>query len=76
MPDATPSFDADIRPLFREKDRDSMIRMFDLWSADDVRAHAESIHAAVSRGSMPCDGPWSEADTALLRRWIDGGSPA
>ncbi|XVV15730.1 hypothetical protein ACQP2X_15715 [Actinoplanes sp. CA-131856] len=57
-------------------DRNSMLFMFDLWSADDVREHAESIFKAVARGSMPCDGAWAEEHTLLLRRWIDGGAPA
>ncbi len=35
----TLSFERDIRPLFRERDRESMKRHFDLWSVDDVRAH-------------------------------------
>ena len=70
----TPGFTADIRPLFREKDRNSMLHRFDLWSADDVREHAETIYGAVDRGSMPCDGPWPPADRDLLRRWIDGGA--
>jgi hypothetical protein len=34
------SLDADIKPLFREKDRNSMRRAFDLWSYADVRTHA------------------------------------
>ena len=40
------SFDADIKPLFREKDRDSMLRAFDLWSYADVQAHADAIALA------------------------------
>jgi hypothetical protein len=68
------SFEADIRPLFREKDRNAMLRHFDLWSADDVRRHAESIYGALARGFMPCDGAWPEENKDLLRRWIDGGT--
>ena len=33
-------FEADIKPLFRDKDRDAMRRAFDLWSYGDVVAHA------------------------------------
>jgi len=33
------SFERDVRPLFRAKDRDSMLRRFDLWSRSDVQAH-------------------------------------
>jgi hypothetical protein len=74
MPDTELTFDADIRPLFREKDRNSMLFMFDLWSPDDVRQHAESIYGAVAQGAMPCDGQWTEPQTLLLRRWIDEGA--
>ncbi|MFI5893963.1 hypothetical protein ACIA5D_28070 [Actinoplanes sp. NPDC051513] len=68
------SFEVDIRPLFREKDRNSMLRMFDLWSAEDVRRHGEHIYGALARGSMPCDGAWPQESTTLLRRWIDEGA--
>ena len=68
-----PGFAADIKPLFRDKDRDAMLWMFDLWSVDDVRTHAEGIFGAVERGVMPCDGSWPAENTALLRRWIDSG---
>jgi hypothetical protein len=71
---SSPSFDADIRALFREKDRNAMLNMFDLWSAEDVRRNAERIYGALARGAMPCDRPWPEADKDLLRRWIDEGA--
>jgi hypothetical protein len=51
-----------------------MLGMFDLWSAEDVRRHAERIYGAVAHGSMPCDGAWPEDSTLLLRRWIDEGA--
>jgi hypothetical protein len=35
------SFERDVRPMFREKDRDSMLKAFDLWSYGDVQAHQE-----------------------------------
>ena len=37
------SYAKDIRPLFREKDVNSMRKVFDLASYDDVRAHAEAM---------------------------------
>ena len=37
------SFAAEIKPLFREEDRKSMDFAFDLWSYDDVKAHADLI---------------------------------
>lgn len=76
MSDATaPTFESDLRPLFRESDRDAMIQAFDLWSFDDVKANADAILGAVSSGSMPCDMEWPEEQVELLQRWIDGGAP-
>jgi hypothetical protein len=71
----TPTFDSDIKPLFRETDRDSMQSLFDLWSYDDVKANADRILAVVRAGSMPCDGGWPEERVDLLQRWVDGGTP-
>ena len=34
----TPTFNDDIRPLFRDKDRNSMRRQFDLWNHEDARS--------------------------------------
>ncbi len=68
-------FEAHIRPLFRERDRNSMRFALDLWSYEDVRAHAEVIHERVANGSMPCDRRWPEEWVAALRQWIDAGAP-
>ena len=68
------TFDAHIKPLFRERDRASMRFAFDLWSYDDLREHAEAIHERVANGSMPCDGRWPDVYVATLRRWIDEGA--
>ncbi|HEY8685414.1 MAG TPA: hypothetical protein VIO57_07395 [Chloroflexota bacterium] len=67
------SFAQDVRPLFRDKDVDSMMRAVDLTSYDDVKTQAEAIYDRVSRGSMPCDGAWPPERTALFRRWMDQG---
>jgi hypothetical protein len=76
MATSTPtSFDADIKPLFREKDRDSMKRAFDLWSYDDVVANAEAIGKQLADGNMPCDGAWPEEQVELFQRWRDEGAP-
>jgi hypothetical protein len=69
------SFDADIRPLFRSKDIESMSGSFDLSNYDDVRGSADAIYTQVSDGSMPCDGPWPAEQVALFRAWIDEGFP-
>ena len=67
------SFEADVRPLFRERDRDSMSFSFDLWSRNDVSANADAILARLRAGSMPCDGAWPEDQVDLFARWIDSG---
>lgn len=71
---AKPGFERDVRPLFREKDRSSMLRAFDLWSYDDVRAHEDAILGKLSTGSMPCDGAWPPGQVDRFQRWIAAGS--
>jgi hypothetical protein len=73
---ASPSFERDIKPLFRDDDVDSMEFAFDLRSYDDVRANAENIHERLAEGSMPCDGAWPDDQVELFRAWIDAGMPA
>jgi len=74
MPDQL-AFASDIRPLFRERDINSMSFAFDLSSYDDVRANAEAIYERLADGSMPCDGRWPAEDVERFRTWIDSGSP-
>ncbi|HEU4926962.1 MAG TPA: ferritin-like protein [Vicinamibacterales bacterium] len=69
-------FEQHIKPLFRERDRDSMRRSFDLWSLDDVSTHADAILLRLDAGTMPCDGAWPAERVAVFRRWIDAGKPA
>jgi hypothetical protein len=75
MTDTAPTFEDDVKPLFRDRDRGSMLSAFDLWSYDDVKTNADAIVGALRSGSMPCDGPWPAEQVDLLQRWIDGGSP-
>ena len=70
---SAPSFDTEIRPLFRERDRDSMESHFDLWSQDDVSQHADAILARLEDGSMPCDREWPEQQIQRFRDWVEGG---
>ena len=72
-PDEAVSFEAHIRPLFRERDRQSMSFAFDLWSVDDVRTHAAGILERLRNGSMPCDGAWAEDRVAVFQRWTESG---
>jgi hypothetical protein len=72
----TISFRQDIKPLFRERDRDSMSSKFDLWSYDDVARWNDAILARLRDGSMPCDGAWSEEQVARFEEWVAAGKPA
>jgi CDGSH-type Zn-finger protein/truncated hemoglobin YjbI len=72
-PDETVSFAAHIKPLFREHDRKSMTFAFDLWSYDDVRAHAAEILGRLSNGTMPCDGAWPAEKVEVFKRWTETG---
>jgi Ferritin-like len=69
-------FEQDVKPLFRERDRNSMRFAFDLWSRDDVSTHADAILERLDAGTMPCDGAWPAERVAVFRRWIDAGKPA
>ena len=69
-------FDEDVKPLFRERDRDSMRFAMDLWSPDDVSTHAQAILDQLEAGTMPCDGAWPAERIAVFRRWINAGKPA
>lgn len=71
-----PGFETQIKPLFRERDRESMQSHFDLWSHDDVSQHADAILARLDEGTMPCDGAWPQAQVDLFQRWAEGGKPA
>jgi hypothetical protein len=77
MPDADErvSFETDVKPLFRERDRESMLSQFDLWSHDDVSQHADAIFDQLQAGTMPCDGAWPRAQVDLFQRWSEGGKP-
>lgn len=68
------SFETDIKPMFREEDRDAMEFVFDLWKYDDVKENAELIYQRIEDGSMPCDHEWTPEQLATLRQWIDDGS--
>jgi hypothetical protein len=70
------SYAADVRPFFRESDRESMLSHFDLWSYDDVSEHAAAILARLAEGTMPCDGAWPANRVEVFRRWLAQGTPA
>jgi hypothetical protein len=66
-------FERNIKPLFRQEDRESMRWAFDLWSYTDVKSHAAAIVERLRDGSMPCDGAWSAEKVSVFQRWIDAG---
>jgi len=70
------SFEQDIKPLFRTKDRDSMMQAFDLFDYDDVVENADAIVGSLRSGQMPCDGAWPAGQVDTLQQWIDQGKPA
>ena len=71
--DKTLSYARDIRPLFRESDRDAMKFAFDLWDYNDVCTNAQDILERLSDGCMPCDGEWQEEQITQFQNWIDAG---
>jgi hypothetical protein len=74
-PIQTISFEDDVKTMFRSRDRESMQFAFDLWSYDDVSAHADDILARVRSGTMPCDGAWPNEQVDTFQSWIDAGKP-
>ena len=75
-PHSNSLFGQDIKPLFRERDRDSMSSKFDLWSYDDVARWSNAILARLRDGSMACDGAWSEEEVARFEEWVAAEKPA
>jgi CDGSH-type Zn-finger protein/truncated hemoglobin YjbI/ferredoxin len=65
-----------IKPLFRERDRQSMRFAFDLWSYDDVAEHADAILDRLRAETMPCDGAWPEERVDVFARWASSGKAA
>lgn len=68
-----PSYEADIKPLFSDRDHRSMTFKFDLWSYSDVSAHADVILQRLEAGTMPCYGPWPKDQVDRFARWVEGG---
>jgi hypothetical protein len=70
------SFERQIKPLFRDGDRQSMEWAFDLWSHDDVARNSDAILDRLRAGTMPCDGAWPDEQIALFQHWVEAGTPA
>jgi hypothetical protein len=69
-------FEQDIKPLFREDDRQAMQWAFDLWSYNDVAGNSDAILERLRNGTMPCDGAWSDDRIATFQDWVDAGKLA
>jgi hypothetical protein len=69
------SFEGQIKPLFREADRQSMRWAFDLWSHDDVARNSDEILERLRDGSMPCDSAWPDDRIELFEHWVEAGRP-
>jgi hypothetical protein len=78
------SFQADVRPLFTERDVNAMSKAFDLASYDDVKTHAAIIYdriRGIGGAVMPPpprrgEDPWPQSWIELFAKWIaDGYQP-
>ena len=68
-------FDEDIKPLFREEDRQRMDWAFDLWDYEAVKDNSDTILERLEAGDMPCDGAWPQEQVDLFARWFESGMP-
>ena len=78
------SFQADIRPLFTERDIHAMSKAFNLADYADVKAHAAVIYdriRGIGGAVMPPppprgEGPWPQSWIELFGKWMaDGYQP-
>jgi hypothetical protein len=68
-------FEEHVKTMFRPRDRKSMEFAFDLWSYEDVTAHADDILARLRADTMPCDGAWPKEQVDAFQGWVDAGKP-
>ncbi|WP_351233163.1 hypothetical protein [Streptomyces sp. NPDC002133] len=71
----TPVYELHIRPMFRATDRDHMGVALDLWTYEDVVAHADQILDRLEADMPPASlgGPWPQEWIDLFRRWKGSG---
>jgi hypothetical protein len=78
------SFEADIRPLFTDRDIHAMSKAFNLASYEDVKKHAAAIYdriRGIGGAVMPPppprgEGPWPQARIELFaKRMAEGFQP-
>ena len=78
------SFEADIRPLFTDRDIRAMSKAFNLGSYNDVKTHASAIYDRIRNiggAVMPPpppkgEGPWPQSRIDLFAKWMAGGYQA
>ncbi len=76
------SFEADIRPLFTERDIHGMSKAFNLASYDEVKAHAAAIKdriRGIGGAVMPPpppkgEGTWPQSRIDLFIKWVTGAA--
>jgi hypothetical protein len=68
-----PTFETDIKPLFRQFDIDAMEGIIDFTDYDDVKKNADKIYNRVALGDMPCDGGWNGYKVKLFQNWMKSG---
>ena len=78
------SFQADIRPLFTERDIQGMIKAFNLANYDDVKKNSSAIYDRIRGIGGPLmpprpprgEGPWPQSNIDLFAKWMaDGYQP-
>ena len=75
------SFEADIRPLFTDRDIKGMSKAFDLANYLDVKKYAAAIYdrlRGVGGAVMPPpppkgEGAWPQANIDLFAKWVSDG---
>ena len=73
-PDETVSFAAHIKPLFRERDRQSMsVRLRPVVLTTTSRRTPPTSSARLRDGTMPCDGAWPPEQIEVFPRWTESG---
>jgi len=75
------SFQAEILPLFTERDIHAMSKAFNLGKYEEVRAHAAVIYdriRGIGGAVMPPpppkgEGPWAQSRIELFAKWMAEG---
>jgi twitching motility protein PilT len=70
-----PRFDRDIKPLFAEQDRRSMLWAFDVWDYGSASSKAAEILEQLTRKNFPVDDPWPEERLAVFAEWAADPRP-